>query len=131
MPSTKITTPNKIMEWAICLRPFCCNCRKPLQIFMAPPEKIMANILILFPVFQKTTRAVNINSPSITFTVSKNRSLSFNKLRICLNISYFPRVATITALMVCIRFSASSNTTSAYLSKTSSVTSFPFTAGRQ
>jgi len=42
-----------------------------------------------------------------------------------------PSVATITALMVCMRFSASSNTTLCCDSKTSSVTSFPLTAGRQ
>jgi len=38
---------------------------------------------------------------------------------------YSPRVATITALMVCILFSASSKTMLAGLSKTSSVTSMP------
>ena len=40
-------------------------------------------------------------------------------------LAYSPRVATITALMVCIRFSASSKTMLAGLSKTSSVTSTP------
>ena len=39
---------------------------------------------------------------------------------------YAPSVATITALMVCIRFSASSKTMLAGLSNTSSVTSTPF-----
>lgn len=80
------------------------------------------------------------------FTFGKHRSLGTPRLfwvsdeaRMCVlrnffifKIVYFSaRVATITAFMVCIRFSASSKTTEALLSKTSSVTSLPFTAGRQ
>lgn len=43
----------------------------------------------------------------------------------CFELAYSPKVATITALIVCIRFSASSNTIEFSLSKTSSVTSKP------
>ena len=44
---------------------------------------------------------------------------------------WLPIVATMTAFMVCMRFSASSKTFEKGASKTSSVTSHPFTAGRQ
>ncbi len=44
-------------------------------------------------------------------------------LRQSIFILYYPRLATITALIVCILFSASSNTTEYLLSNTSSVTS--------
>ena len=62
----------------------------------------------------------------ITFSLGASKTI-----RNLLRNPYFPRVATITALMVCMRFSASSKITSTNRSNTSSVISFPFTAGRQ
>lgn len=48
----------------------------------------------------------------------------FNKLiNLILILSYFPKVATMTAFIVCILFSASSNTNECSLSNTSLVTS--------
>ena len=91
----------------------------------AASQKITGN-RILFPSGSKNARMAQITTRMPITICSRSRiSAALRGLRFfsCPAINYTPSVAIITALMVCIRFSASSKTTDCSDSNTSSVTS--------
>lgn len=112
----------------------------PLIPFNSAASKNTRGNSILFPsgLIKDSTANMTMAIPRIKCAMSRNTPArrSFLPLWPCISAfsispdadltgprTYSPRVASITALMVCIRFSASSNTTDWLDSNTSSVTS--------